>query len=45
VYAFALVLNEKCERLEWRWLGRGIYSLQPLTSCWLTLVSMGTYTG
>jgi hypothetical protein len=27
--------------LEWRWLG-SIYSLQPLRSRWLTLLSMGT---
>jgi hypothetical protein len=43
VYAFALVLNEKVGKLgwlEWWWLA-GIYSLQLLPSCWLTLLLMG----
>jgi hypothetical protein len=42
--AIALVLNvnfRKLGWLEWRWLV-GIYSLQPLPSCWLSLLSMGT---
>jgi hypothetical protein len=41
--AIALVLNENLRKLgsfEWRWLG-SIYSLQPLPSRWLTLLSMG----
>jgi hypothetical protein len=44
VNAIALVLNvnfRKLGWLEWRWLG-GIYSLQPLLSRWLSLLSMGT---
>jgi hypothetical protein len=44
VNAIALVLNVKFKKLgwlEWRWLG-GIYSLQPLPSHWLSLLSMGT---
>jgi hypothetical protein len=44
VNAIALVLNmmfRKLGWLEWRWLG-GIYSLQPLPSRWLSLVSMDT---
>jgi hypothetical protein len=45
VFAFALVLNVKKWKLgwlEWRWLGGGIYSLQPLPSRWLSLLSMVT---
>jgi hypothetical protein len=45
VNAIALVLNEDLIKLgcfEWRWLGGGIYSLQPLPSRWLTLLAMGT---
>jgi hypothetical protein len=44
VNAIALVLNEDLRKLgcfEWMWL-EGIYILQPLPSCWLTLLSMGT---
>ena len=44
VNAIALVLNVKFIKLgllEWRWL-EGIYSLQPLPSHWLSLLSMGT---
>ena len=44
VNVIALVLNEDLSKLgyfEWRWLG-GIYSLQPLSSRWLDLLSMGT---
>jgi hypothetical protein len=44
VNAIALVLNvnfRKLGCLEWRWLG-GIYSLEPLPSRWLSLLSMGT---
>jgi hypothetical protein len=40
----ALVLNVNFRKLgwiEWRWLGC-IYSLQPLPSCWLSLLSMDT---
>jgi hypothetical protein len=44
VNAIALVLNENFRKLgcHWRrWLG-GIYSLQPLPSRWLSLLSMDT---
>jgi hypothetical protein len=44
VKSFALAMNAEFRKLgcNWRgWLG-GIYSLQPLSSCWLFLLSMGT---
>jgi hypothetical protein len=44
VNVIALVLNvnfRKLGWLEWTWF-RGIYSLQPLPSRWLSLLSMGT---
>jgi hypothetical protein len=44
VNAIALVLNRNFRKLgcHWRrWLW-GIYSLQPLSSCWLSLLAMGT---
>jgi hypothetical protein len=44
VNVISLVLNEDLRKLgcfEWRWLG-GIYTLQPLPSRWMTLLSMGT---
>jgi hypothetical protein len=44
VNAIALVLNVNFRKLEchkMRWLG-DIYSLQPLPSRWLSLLSMGT---
>jgi hypothetical protein len=45
VNVIALVLNENFRKLgcHWRrWLWGGIYSLQPLPSRWLFLLSMGT---
>jgi hypothetical protein len=44
VFGFALVMNVEFRKLgcQWRrWLG-GIYSLQPLPSRWLFVLSMGT---